>query len=332
VARVAGPNIETGEGLDSPLFRYNLYRYAESRGVGQQKYYVVGWDSLTETPLASLGGHLGRIEHGQFLELTTKTMYFNLSCLLWDLQKTILSYAKAHDDLTGSTLFKEFMDTFDENNDGIIDYDEMGRKGFWNTAPYIQVHGTDIEQYEEYGPLKGNFYANANRFKAANKNWNPQGHDFAEEYLLELIGEVAFALSQSAELSADLFVPGMTFGQGRWPSRQTATYMLFTRSIYGSNLPDSLSLQSLYGLAFQYADKALNGSSYTGSKNPAISDPNSLSNYLRAVSEGAGPLNFRLYVPVGYGSLEKVKIPNVQETEDPNKIFTAHFTGGQEVW
>ena len=62
VARVDGANIATGEGLDSPLFRYNLYRYAESRGVGQQNYYVVGWDSLTETPLASLGGHLGRID------------------------------------------------------------------------------------------------------------------------------------------------------------------------------------------------------------------------------------------------------------------------------
>jgi hypothetical protein len=88
VVRVEGANIVTGAGLDSPLFRYNLYRYAEKRGVGQQRYYVLGWDSLTKTPLASLGGHLGRIENGKFLELITKTMYFNLSCLLWDLQKT----------------------------------------------------------------------------------------------------------------------------------------------------------------------------------------------------------------------------------------------------
>lgn len=259
-------------------------------------------------------------------------MYFNLSCLLWDLQKTLLSYAKAHDDLTGSTLFKEFMDTFDENNDGIIDYDEMGRKGFWMTTPYLSVRGTDLGLGEKYGPLKGNFYGNANRMKAVNKNWNPQGHDFAEEFLLEFIGEVAFALSQSEEPIADLFIPGMIFGQGRWPSWQTATYIFFTRCIYGSNSPNSLSPQTLYGLAFQYADKALNGGSYTGSKNAMACDPNSLQNYLRAVSEGAGPLNFILYVPAGYGSLEKVKIPNVEETEDPNKIFTVHFNGGQEVW
>jgi len=282
--------------------------------------------------LASLGGHLGRIDHGQFLELMTKTMYFNLSCLIWDMQKTILSYAKAHDDLTGSTLFKEFMDTFDENNDDIIDYNEMGRKGFWNTVPYLAVHGTDLGLEGEYGPLKGNFDANANRIKVINKNWNPQGHDFAAEFLLEFIGEVAFGLSQAAEVRADLFVPGMSFGQGRWPSWQTAKYIVFTSAIYGSTSPGRLSLQSLYGLAFQYADKALNGGSYTGSKNSAISDPNSLPNYLKAVSQGAASLNFRLYVPVGYGSLEAVKMPNVEETEDPNKIFTAHFSGGQDVW
>jgi hypothetical protein len=124
----------------------------------------------------------------------------------------------------------------------------------------------------------------------------------------------------------------MSFGQGRWPSWQTATYVVFTSAIFGSISLGSLSLQSLYGLAFQYADKALNGGSYTGSKNSAISDPNALPNYLRAVSEGAASLNFRLYVPVGFGRLESVKMPNVEETEDPNKIFTAHFSGGQEVW
>jgi hypothetical protein len=332
VARVDGANIVTGEGLDSPLFRYNLYRYAQKRGVGQQKYFVLGWDSLTETPLASLRGHLGRIENGQFLEMKTQTMYYNLKCLLWDLQKTILSYAQAHDELTRSTLFKEFLDAFDENEDGIIDYDEMGRKGFWNTFPYLAVYSADLGLGEEYGPLKSYFNANANRNKVCNKNWHPQGHDFAGEFLLEFIGEAAFSLSQSERVVADLFVPGMTFGQGRWPSWQTAAYMLFTGGIYGSNAPYRLSLSSLYGLAFQYADKALNGGSYTGSKHAITSDPESLQNYVRSVSEGTVPLNFILYVPPGYGSLEKVKIPNVEETEDPQKIFTAHFNGGQEVW
>ncbi|WP_214084249.1 DUF362 domain-containing protein [Methanoculleus sp.] len=36
VATIEGRNIVTSEGLDSPLFRYNLYRYAEERGVGRR--------------------------------------------------------------------------------------------------------------------------------------------------------------------------------------------------------------------------------------------------------------------------------------------------------
>ncbi len=332
VARVEGGNIVTGEGLDSPLFRYNLYRYAESRGVGQQNYYIVGWDGLTQTPLASLMGHLGRIGNGQFLELMTKTMYFNLGCLIWDMQKTILSYARAHDDLTGSSLCKEFMDSFDENNDGVIDYDENGRRGYWNAVFSILGHVSHLQLTEEYGSLKGPFYENATSAKAMRKNWNPQGHDFRREYVLEFGAEAAFDLSQSEELRADLFVPGMTYGRGRWPGWQTVTYILNTAVLYGSNLPQNVTLQSLYGLAFQYADKALNGGSYTGSKDAMGSDPNAVHNYFKAVSEGAAPLNFTFYVPAGYGSLGTVEVPNVEETADPNKILTAHFNGGQEVW
>jgi hypothetical protein len=37
-------------------------------------------------------------------------------------------------------------------------------------------------------------------------------------------------------------------------------------------------------------------------------------------------------VPEGFGSLDSVKIPNVAETENPGKIFTAHFNQGLEVW
>ncbi|MBI4814083.1 MAG: hypothetical protein HY802_07360 [Methanobacterium sp.] len=63
-----------------------------------------------------------------------------------------------------------------------------------------------------------------------------------------------------------------------------------------------------------------------------ISDPLAVNKYFEAVSNGAAPLDFTLYVPEGSGSLENVKIPNVQETDDPAKIFTAHFNSGQEIW
>ncbi len=62
------------------------------------------------------------------------------------------------------------------------------------------------------------------------------------------------------------------------------------------------------------------------------SDSNSINTYFEAVSAGAVPLPFTLYVPPGYGSPVAVKIPNVEETDDPEKIFTAHFNGGLEVW
>ncbi len=332
VTRIEGRNIVTAEGLDSPLFRYNLYRYAEKRGVGQQMYHVVGWDSLTASPLASVAGHLGRVDNLQFLELITQTMYYNPGCILWDLQETIFSYARAHDALTGSSLLNEFLDNFDENHDGVIDYDENGRKGFWMHAFHILAQGLDLQVTERFGDLKGGFYIASNHsLKPAQKDWHPQGHDFAREYLLVWTANAAHAMSQSEVLNEDRFVQGMTWGKGRWPSWQTATHMLFTGTIYGSHLAGSVSLGSVYGATFCYADKAFNGGAYTG-PGEVTSDPNSIHAYFDAVSRGAPSLDFTLYVPVGYGSLEGVRIPNVEETEDPGRIFTAHFNGGMEVW
>jgi len=332
VARAEGTNIVTEEGLDSPLFRYNLYRYCEKRGVGWQKCYVVGWDGLTQTPLASLYGHLGRVEDMKFEELMTATMYYNPTCMLWDLQKTVLSYAEAHDRLTGSSLYKDFMDAFDENHDGVIDYDENGRKGFWTPFFRMLTHSQLLKLNGKYGPLRGDFNLLSNfNLRPVNKNWNPQGHDFATEYVLIWIATLAFNMSRSEVVSPDPFVEGMTWGKGRWPSWRLAEHTLFTGNVYGSALPTTVGLQSLYGTAFQYADKALSGGAYTGSAE-IISDPHSINKYFDAVATGAAPLDFTLYVPPGLGSLETVKIPNVEETDDPKKIFTAHFNGGLEVW
>jgi hypothetical protein len=332
VARIDGKNIVTEEGLDSPLFRYNLYSYAEKRGVGKQKYYIVGWDSLTETPLASLGGHLGRIDNEKFTELMTKTMYYNPSTILHDLQKTILSYAKAHDGLTGSSLFNKFMDNFDENDDGVIDYDEMGRKGFQTASIFLACYSFDLMLASEYGALRGGFMQPASIAKYGDRNWNPQNHDFLEDLHLIFKARVAFEMSRYGEVNADPFVPGMLWGKGMWPSWQTATYVLLTSAIYGSQSPKHINLGSLYGFAFQYADKVHNAGGYTGSIDQQVSDPNSVNKYFEEVSGGANPLNFTLYVPVGYGRLEETRLPNVKETDDPSKIFTAHFNDGQEVW
>ena len=333
VAKVEGKNIVTIEGFDSPLFRYNLYRYVESRGVGQQQYYVTGWDSVTCTPLASLAGHLGRIEDTKFIELMTETMYYNPSCMLWDMQKTILSYAEAHDTLTGSSIFKEFMDGFDENGDGIIDYDENGKKGVWTPGFGILSHALDIQITEDYGMQKGPFYQITNFvLKHTNENWNPQGHDFTQEYLLMWIATLAYEMSKSETVSEDPFVQGMSWGKGMWPSWQLAEWTFLSNNIYGAQSLNQASLGSLYGMAFSYADKTGNNGLYTGSIDQIESDPNALNAYFEAVSKGVDLLDFVLYVPTGLGIIENIKIPNVEETDDPNNIFTAYFNQGQEVW
>lgn len=332
VAKLDGKNILTVEGLDSPLFRYDLYRYAEERGVGQQAYHVTGWDAVTESPLVSLGGHLGRVEGGKFLELMTKTMYYNPLTFLHDMQKTALSYLKACDELCGTSLYGEFMEDFDENGDGVIDYDEKGRGGF-DTAQFGTLgHTLHVQVTEPYGALKGPFKEGAFYIRNTDKNWNAQGHDFGKDTGLMLKTALAFQLCQSESVSPDLFVPGMTFGKGMWPSWQTVGYMRVAGILYGSASAETISLGSLYGMAFQYADKTQDAGACTGSTDQVQSDPASISRYLAAVSRGAEPLDFTLYVPKGYGTLGTVKIPNVEETDDPAKVFTASFNGGAETW
>lgn len=332
VARVEGKNILTWQGVDSPLFRYHLYDYAQQRGVGQQKYHVAGWDGVTGTPLASLGGHLGRVEKGAFVELMTTTMYYNPMTILHDLQATVLSYARAHDQVTGSSLLGEFLDCFDENGDGVIDYDEKGRSGVETGLFCLLGHTIDLKLTTAYGFLKGSFLETSFIVKHSEKGWNGGGHDFTREKMLAFKAAAAFEMSRAETVSADPFVPGMSFGKGGWPSWQTVGYALTTGFIYGAQSPEKVALDSLYGQAFQYADKTQQGGLHTGSTEQSTSRPDALNRYFKAVAQGAAPLDFVLYVPAGYGTLQAAGIPNVEETADPGKLWTAHFNKGEEVW
>ena len=332
VATIEGKNIVTIEGLDSPLFRYNLYSYGEKRGMGQQHYYVTGWDSVTGTPLASLDGHLGRIEKTRFIELITGNMYYNPSCMLWDMQKTLLSYAEAHDKLTGSSIYQDFMEGFDENGDGVIDYDETGTKGFDTHLFLIMSDALDIQLSGNYGMLKGNFYNAVNTGKHSNKKWNPDGHDFAREITLMSIANHAYEMSKNETMNPDPFVSGMEWGQGRWPSWEFAKWAMYSSMLYGAPSPEQVSINSLYGLAFCYADKTENNGKYTGSVDQMKSDPQALHSYFLALAAGADPLSFTFYVPSGYRNLGDLNLPNVEETSDPEKILTAEFNHGKEKW
>ncbi len=331
VARVDGRNIVTGEDIDSPLFRYGLYRYAEERGVGRQQYYVVGWDSVTGTPLASLEGHLGRVDGNEFRELMTSTMYYNPACMLWDMQRTVLSWAEASDSLTGSTLFKEIMDGYDENGDGVIDYDENGRKGHWR--PVMRFGATAGLLRLAGGPdaLRAGFHSSASMLRYSDRNWNAEQHDFIKEFRLAGIAALALMASRSEIEADDPFFPGMAVGKGKWPSYQFASYLATGNAIYGLEFPWKVAVMSLYGLAFRYADSTQNGGGYSGDALPG-SDLEAAHRYVEAVAGGAAPLDFVLYVPEGYGALMGKAVPNVEETGEPAKVLTARFNGGKEVW
>jgi len=326
---IEGRNIVNDEGYDSPFPRYNLYKYAESRGLGQEKFHVKGWDATQDVPLISWNGHLGWMEGDVYSELITSEFYRNPGTFLWDLQKTINAYLEANDRLTGSSYKEQLYDAFDEDNDGKISYDETGKNGYWHaslrfSAKYFHLLGT-----EKYGGLRGIF--ESSEIKYSKKEWNAQGHDFTKDYQLKSWISTAFNMSRMDSEEADPFFPGMTWGRGRWPSLQYVSHLSKMTSVYGSDIPSSVSIYSIYGVAFQYADKTLNQSKYTGDPS-LVSDPEAANRYIQAVRHGEEQLDFVVYVPEGFGTLDGESVPNVKEIDDPTKIFTAEFDGGQETW
>ena len=276
---------------------------------------------------------MGKVIDGDFSELITATLYFDHSKLLWDLQATVMAYAAANDALTGSNYRREFLDAFDENGDGVIDYDETGKKGVVDSQVYAGGYMVHLMGTDPYGALRGSFKGRANGLKWANPDLNGNGHDFVKEFMDSSVALVGLTLSQMEMEGADPFFPTMTWGKGRWPSLQAARFIATGRMIYGLGYPLTTTIASLYGLAFQYADKAFGGGKYTGPTELMI-DPTSpaLSDYLQAVAAGGDPLPFVFYVPAGFGQLLGKPMPNIQETQDPNKVLTAAFNGGAEVW
>lgn len=331
VAKVEGKNIVSVEDVDSPLFRYHLYEYCEKRGVGKQAYHVTGWDTTTGEPLASVEGHLGRVNAGTFTEVTTGEMYYNPVTMLWDMQKTVLSYARAHDQLNGTTLYNDIMAAYDENGDGVIEYDEAGRKGHWSSLMRVGAWSVHIRATEKYGFLKGSFISRAYGMRYSNPDYNEYRHDFMREYRQVALTALAFQASRMPIELPDSFVPAMTIGSGKWPSWQFVNFMAQGSSVYGMGYPMRIDALSMYSSAFQYADKTQNGGAYTGSTG-TVTDAESQNRYVQAVRDGSEPLDFTLYVPAGLGTLGIQSVPNVEETADPAKMFTASFRGGKEVW
>ena len=324
--------IQTRLDYDCPLSRDHSLKEAADRGLGQSHYYVVGKDLQSGEDLASIEGHLGRVgEHG-FSEVNTERLYFDIFKLPWDLQKTFLGYLKSGDQLTGSSKSREFLEAFDENQDGIVAYEEYGRKWIWGFFLNQGGHYMCQVGKEELGYLRGLFQARAGSLKCADPQWNGSGFNFLKEYQLGGAALAALRMSQMEMEVPDFFQAGLVWGKGKWPSFQTAWFSYLGFNFYGDQFPFGIKYPSLFSAAFHYADLTQNSGRYTG-LNVGRPDPAGISAYISDVfSKKENPLDFTFYVPPGFDLIAGNAIPNVEATTEPQKMITASFNGGQEVW
>ncbi len=331
VARYNAPSIVTDTGYDSPLARDLCLKKSEHMGLGRCDYHVVGWDATTQCPLASVLGRLGRIKDGRFEDIHTRTLYWDIYKMPWDLQKTFFSYLEAAGGLEDQNYKSAFLKAFDETGDGTVSYEEYGKKGVHGPALFlgglfISLKGVadESEMYRSYfamitAPLRG-----------TDPQWNEGGHDFNREFFLGSVSVVSWMMSQTDREIPDTRHPDLFWGKGCWPSFSQARDQYLHQVIYGWKFPHRIGIFSLLGSAFAYADYRQNDSRFIGR---LFGAPNAkaLDVYLKALEDGeVAPLDFTLYVPPGYGA--RGKIAHVKETDDPAKIFTAEFDQGKVKW
>jgi hypothetical protein len=317
---------------DCPLGRDHCLKEAQKRGLGQLCYYVNGKDVRTNEALISIEGHLGRIRDNVFSELTTDHLYYDIFKFPWDLQKTFLEYLGAIDTLAGTTKKKNFLHAFDEDQNGIVMYEEFGKKWVWGFQLNLGGHYVCQIGKEELGHLRGMFASRATSLKCAASNWNLSGHDILEEYLYGGVAGTAYYMSQMQVEMPDFFAPGLSWGKGKWPSYQTAWFAYLGLTFYGDQFPYGIKYPSLYAAAFHYADLTQNSGRYTGA-DPRHPDPDGIKTYLSEVSANKERrLDFTFYVPTGFDLIAGHSISNVEVAADPQKVLTASFHQGGEVW
>jgi hypothetical protein len=147
-----GNVIVSVDGHDCPMARDVMFQRAERRGLGKMSYHVIGHDSLTDSPMVSLNGHLGSVKNDEFSDVITQNLYYNGFKIAWDLQRTSFNYLTAVDELDGTNFMGEFLQEFDENKDGVVSYEEFGRKGMMTSfghlgGKYVSAMGLDRTSY-----------------------------------------------------------------------------------------------------------------------------------------------------------------------------------------
>ncbi|MCL5018938.1 MAG: DUF362 domain-containing protein [Patescibacteria group bacterium] len=331
IPTVKGTVIESVNGYNAPLTTYNLFSYAEQRKLGKQQYYVFGVDLSDNTQLVSKKGHFGKIVSNEFKEMLTGTTYFNQQKFFWDMQKTSLAYLAASDQLTGGKMKNTFLTNLDDDNDGIVWCHDAGKGGTFTSRISLIAESMYIADTRQYGNFVGSFINLIRMLKAWRPEYNAQGTAVFEDYINSFIIHQAYLMSLMPERSPDPVVPGMEFGRGLWPSFKYAEFVYLTKQLYGADFPSSLSLSSLFGNAFQYADKMWNNGKWTGGTMDD-SNPVSLGRYIKTAKTVTQQLCFILFVPKGYGKSGKIDLPNIQETDDPALVFTADFNNREMIW
>jgi hypothetical protein len=325
-----GNNIITNEGYDCPLSRDLTFERCEKRGLGQRSYYAGGHDVLTDSPIISLKGHLGSIINDNFSDIITKTLFYDTYKVAWDLQRTAFSYLTALDSLEGTNLMEEFLIAFDEDGDGIVTYEEFGRKGSTTFTLHLAANMVSSMGKDRLSILKGYFKMMTSIYRFRDKQNNIDNHDIMGERSLNGPISVALTISRLAMDIPDPLTPEKMYGKGKWPSLKIARYIATGNLIYGLGFPFSIGFPSLYSNALFYADLTQNGGQYAGSIEP---DLKAVNNYVTDVRKGKiKPLDFILYIPEEFSILAGVKVPNVEITDDPVKLFTASFQNSEEIW
>ncbi|MFX1457408.1 MAG: DUF362 domain-containing protein, partial [Promethearchaeota archaeon] len=327
-----GNSIISVDGYDCPLARDLMFERAEKRGLGKMSYHAIGYDALTDSPIVSLKGHLGSVKDGNFSDIITENLYYNGFKIAWDMQRTCFNYLKIVDELEGTNLMGEFLQGFDEDGDGIVIYDEFGKKGAVTSfahigGKYVSAMGIDRSSF-----LRENFKAMSLGYKLANKQNNPYNYDFMHETSISTLCNIAFNISRVNMDIPDPFNPGNVYGKGRWPKIRFTRFVQMGTTLYGLTFPRAIIFPSLYANALFYADLTQNGGQYATElgTNP---DPQVVGKYISNVNSGeVDALNFVLYIPPNFDNLLGTNIPNVEITEDPMKIFTVSFEDGKEIW
>jgi len=331
VPRLEGGRIVTGQGYDCPLSRDRVFAAAESRGLGSRKYHALGRDLAGGGDIVSVESHLGTVHDGVFTDLITRRLYYDIFAFPWHMQSTAMAYLEATDGLAGASRKREFLEAFDEDGDGVVTFEEFGKKGVFGLFLHAVGRTVHLMGSRPLGGLAGGFAMRALMMKGGEALWNAEGHDLMKEYNCGFICMTAFRLSQLPVSMPDPFSPGLSFGQGLWPSFDLAKYVYTGMTLFGDQFPVQVSITGLFGTAFAFADLTQNNSGYIGPL-PGQPDPEGLKRYLGEVAGGGRqPLGFTFYVPAGFGQVAGAAVPNVEVTDDPAMVLSCEFAGGT-VW